>query len=285
MAFFDKLGDFAKNIGDKTSDAIETNKLNGKINTEKTAITECLRKIGDYYYDKHKEGAAGDEGIADLLATIDGHHQAIADLQAEIERIKAENAAPAAAAAAPVVEVATPADVICPECGAENTPETKFCRACGKNLTESAVEAEPEVTAVVAEEIAAEAVAKAETAAETEEILPDSKTEPMAEETVITPQLACETEATAEEAVVEKAVVAQELVLPIETAAPDAFAGNICPDCGAENAPGTKFCRACGKNLAGPVAAAVPEPRICPVCSTANAPGVKFCGTCGHKFD
>lgn len=27
MAFFDKLNDFAKNIGDKTSDAIETTKL------------------------------------------------------------------------------------------------------------------------------------------------------------------------------------------------------------------------------------------------------------------
>ena len=281
MAFFDKLGDFAKNIGDKTSDAIETNKLNGKINTEKTAITECLRKIGDYYYDKHKEGAAGDEGIADLLATIDGHHQTIADLQAEIERIKAENAASATAAAAP----AEPVTSVCPACGAENTPETKFCRACGKNLAESAVEAEPEVTAVVAEEIAAEAVAEAETAAEADEILPDSETEPMAEETVITPQLVCETEATAEEAVVEEAVVAQELVLPIETAASAILAGNICPDCGAENAPGTKFCRACGKNLAGPVAAVMPEPRICLACSTANAPGVKFCGTCGHKFD
>ena len=31
MALFDKLSDFAKNIGDKTTDAIETGKLNSKI--------------------------------------------------------------------------------------------------------------------------------------------------------------------------------------------------------------------------------------------------------------
>lgn len=44
MAFFDKLGDLAKNIGDKTSDAIETNKLNSKINTENAAAGEELKK-------------------------------------------------------------------------------------------------------------------------------------------------------------------------------------------------------------------------------------------------
>ena len=30
MAFFDKLSEMAKNIGDKTNDAIETTKLNSK---------------------------------------------------------------------------------------------------------------------------------------------------------------------------------------------------------------------------------------------------------------
>jgi hypothetical protein len=32
MAFLDKLGEMAHNIGDKTTDAIETTKLNSKIN-------------------------------------------------------------------------------------------------------------------------------------------------------------------------------------------------------------------------------------------------------------
>ena len=40
MAFLDKLGDIARNIGDKTTDAIETTKLNSKINGERAAIAE-----------------------------------------------------------------------------------------------------------------------------------------------------------------------------------------------------------------------------------------------------
>lgn len=51
MAFFDKLGGLAKNIGDKTSDAIEINKLNSRINSEKAAAGEEMKKIGEFYYD------------------------------------------------------------------------------------------------------------------------------------------------------------------------------------------------------------------------------------------
>ena len=46
MAFFDKLNSFAKNIGDKTSDAIETTKLNSKITAEKAAADQELIKVG-----------------------------------------------------------------------------------------------------------------------------------------------------------------------------------------------------------------------------------------------
>ncbi len=48
MAFFEKLGDIARGIGDKTGDAIETAKLNNKIKAEQVSIAECMRKIGEY---------------------------------------------------------------------------------------------------------------------------------------------------------------------------------------------------------------------------------------------
>ena len=48
MALFDKLNQVAKNIGDKTSDAIETTKLGNKINAEKAAAAEDLKKIGEH---------------------------------------------------------------------------------------------------------------------------------------------------------------------------------------------------------------------------------------------
>lgn len=56
MAFFDKLNDIAKSIGDMTNDAIETNKLNSKISGEKAAIRELMYQIGEHYYEKYRSG-------------------------------------------------------------------------------------------------------------------------------------------------------------------------------------------------------------------------------------
>jgi len=43
LAFLDKLNDFARNIVDKLTDAIESVKLKHIINAEKTETVECLR--------------------------------------------------------------------------------------------------------------------------------------------------------------------------------------------------------------------------------------------------
>ncbi|HLY14017.1 MAG TPA: adenylate/guanylate cyclase domain-containing protein [Candidatus Limnocylindrales bacterium] len=48
-----------------------------------------------------------------------------------------------------------------------------------------------------------------------------------------------------------------------------------CPNCGATNEPGRKFCGECGTRLA----------RLCPNCGTASAQGVKFCGECGNQLE
>ena len=74
MAFLDKLGDIARGIGDKTGDAIETAKLNGKIKTEQTAIAECMRQIGEIIYGKHKAGEPVDSGVAELTGSSDYLH-------------------------------------------------------------------------------------------------------------------------------------------------------------------------------------------------------------------
>ena len=46
---------------------------------------------------------------------------------------------------------------------------------------------------------------------------------------------------------------------------------SVCRNCGAENAPGQKFCGECGTALAA----------VCSSCGAANQPGQKFCGECG----
>ena len=52
MAFFDKLGEITKNVGDKTNDMIEINKLNSKIKTERTAIETVKAELGALYWAK-----------------------------------------------------------------------------------------------------------------------------------------------------------------------------------------------------------------------------------------
>ena len=64
MAFFDKLNQVAKNIGDKTNDAIETTRLNSKINAERSAAGEELKKIGEFYYARF---AASGEAAPEVL--------------------------------------------------------------------------------------------------------------------------------------------------------------------------------------------------------------------------
>ena len=49
-----------------------------------------------------------------------------------------------------------------------------------------------------------------------------------------------------------------------------------CPNCGAENPEGVKFCGECGKSLQ--------EGLVCTQCGHTNPPGVKFCHECGSQL-
>ena len=137
MAFFDKLSDMAKTIGDKAGEAIESTKLNSKINSEQTAINALYQRIGAHYYEKHQAGEDVTEEAAAWCVEINEHNAAIAEAKAEIERIKAENAAASVPApTVPAAPVTAPeADgVACPDCGKQNSVGTKFCQECGGKL-------------------------------------------------------------------------------------------------------------------------------------------------------
>ena len=70
MAFFDKLGEITKSVGDKTNDMIETNKLNGKIKAEKAAIEAVKAELGALYWAKFEAGAQLDEDAAAMCGKI-----------------------------------------------------------------------------------------------------------------------------------------------------------------------------------------------------------------------
>ena len=150
MAVFDKLGGIAKNIGDKASDIrdkasdkIETTKLNSKINAEKTAIAECMRQIGEYFYKKHQEGGPDDAGTAELLAEIDAHYKTIDGIQSEIARIQEETTGQKQTGA-PAPE-AFSGGITCPACGQSNPAGTKFCSQCGGKIETPAPESQGRV--------------------------------------------------------------------------------------------------------------------------------------------
>ena len=136
MAFFDKLNDFAKNLGDKTTDAIETGKLQSKINAERNLAGEDLKKIGEFYYNLWLSSGEIAPEVMEACESAKAHYDAAAEAQAEIDRIRAENeAAKAAAAAAAAQTQATPAGgLVCNACGTANNPGTKFCCNCGGKL-------------------------------------------------------------------------------------------------------------------------------------------------------
>ena len=48
----------------------------------------------------------------------------------------------------------------------------------------------------------------------------------------------------------------------------------LCPQCGADNRSGRKFCLRCGTALE----------LACPACGAANEPAALFCGECGTAF-
>ena len=160
MAFFNKLNDLAKNIGDRTNDAIETGKLTAKIHTERNAASEDLKKIGEHYYHIFAAGGEVPEELAEIFQSAKAHFEAAEAAQLEIDRIKAENAAEkasskeaneaeagpgVAAAVAAAVPAEAPADGIsCPNCNTINPDGTKFCRECGTKLEIPAPEPTPE---------------------------------------------------------------------------------------------------------------------------------------------
>ena len=119
MAFMDKLGGFAKNIGEKTSDALETTKYSAKIALEKNAVKDELEQIGKFYYEQYAEGAEVAPEVLELCKKAKEHFDMIAQYEEEKERIKTEN---------------VPAPKQCPVCGIDLAPDAKFCPACGEKL-------------------------------------------------------------------------------------------------------------------------------------------------------
>lgn len=112
MAFIDNLKKFGKDVAQKSSDMVETTKLNMSISQEKEKITRLYTEIGSLVYQEFKAG--NDVGFGEKCAQIVEMEGKIEELQNKILEIK--NAAK------------------CPGCGAEVSAETVFCAQCGAKV-------------------------------------------------------------------------------------------------------------------------------------------------------
>lgn len=165
MAFFDKLGEMAKNVSEKASDSLETNKLISEINITKGNIQAYQRELGEFFWAKFAVGEKLDEEAMLICDKIVVAQDKIRELEAQIDQIKAESEARKAERAAEKAEKKAaekaeeaeqaaekagfekPAVPTCAGCGAELAEGMKFCGQCGKP-----VEAAP------AEEVSGEVV-------------------------------------------------------------------------------------------------------------------------------
>lgn len=130
MAFFDKLNQVAKSIGEKAGDAIETTKITAKIASEKKLRDDEFRKIGEYYYNIFISGGEVAEEVKAYCDEAKVHADAIVSLEEEMGQLQDDETEEPAAETAPEA----PAQIVCPSCKKVNEAGTKFCSNCGMKL-------------------------------------------------------------------------------------------------------------------------------------------------------
>lgn len=107
MGFLDQLGDvaksigksagdFAKQVGDKTNDALEINKLNTKISAENAEIEKEKKKLSDALFERFSRGEDIPQEVKEFCENIKSHLINIDGFKEEIEKVKAAAAERAA---------------------------------------------------------------------------------------------------------------------------------------------------------------------------------------------
>ena len=111
MAFLDKINSFASAATEKASSAIESGKLNLKIGGEEKKISDATARLGVYILQTLDEGKEYDATVMSLYADVVAARASITSIREEIAAINGL--------------------ILCEDCGAENSRDSKYCRQCG----------------------------------------------------------------------------------------------------------------------------------------------------------
>lgn len=300
MAFFDKISEMAKNVGDKTGDMIEVTKLNSQISDAEKRIVDQKKAIGEYCWTQYIANVQLDPEVAKMCAAIKEDEALIAKTHAEIRSIKADKAA------APVVVEA--GLLRCQDCGTPNPEGTKFCQNCGVELELPAPAAPVEVATCPAcgtqnpvgtrfcQECGVDMTAPAGEEAAPAEAPPADGL--ICSSCGVTNKdgnrfcMECGATLPAPEPPVEPAPVEE----PAEAPPEEVVEEESVPDGDTEPAEETPLPEEPAEETEAPAPAPEPEPEeapepaasappICPACGTINRPGVKFCGECGARME
>ncbi len=94
MGFLSSVKTAAKNTSDRADQEMATQKCKSAISTAKSDTEKAYYEIGKLYYDNVKEpDAEFAQKSKDLVDRIDANTAKIAEMEAEIEKIKAEHEA------------------------------------------------------------------------------------------------------------------------------------------------------------------------------------------------
>ena len=257
MAFFDKLSEMAKNVGDKTGDMIEVTKLNSQISDAEKRIVDQKKAIGEYCWTQYIANVQLDPEVARMCAAIKEDEALIAKTQAEIRSIKADKAA------APVVVEA--GLLRCQDCGTPNPEGTKFCQNCGTELEIPAPAAPVEVATCPAcgfqNPVGTRFCQECGKDMEAPQDAPAPQ--PVAEPPSVEPGGPICPSCGAANKAGNRFCMGCGAPLPTAPAVetpPAEPAGPVCPSCGVTNKDGNRFCMECGATLPAPEPLVEPAP-------------------------
>ncbi len=84
----EKISDAAEQVGKKTDEVIETQKIKNKIRGLEKYNRRDFRDLGRMIYEKYKAGEVLDEEYLTLCKEIEGREEEIRDCETELVRVK-----------------------------------------------------------------------------------------------------------------------------------------------------------------------------------------------------